>query len=76
MMHADLEQPIQLDDFDDPNASAVRNLYLRPDTPAPAADDSHGGADASPGVLNGELMLLLVFFVGEPCFSCYRFAWW
>ena len=53
MMHADLEQPIQLDDFDDPNASAVRNLYLRPDAPAPAADDSHGGADASPGVLRG-----------------------
>ena len=53
MMHADLEQPIQLDDFDDPNASAVRNLYLRPDAPAPAADNSHGGADASPGVLRG-----------------------
>ena len=53
MMHANLEQPIQLDDFDDPNASAVRNLYLKPDAPAPAADDSHGGADASPGVLHG-----------------------
>ena len=47
MMHADLEQPIQLDDFDDPNASAVRNLYLGPDAPAPAADNSHRGADAS-----------------------------
>ena len=53
MMHADLEQPIQLDDFDDPNASAVRNLYLSPDAPAPAADNSHGGADASPVVLRG-----------------------
>ena len=32
MMRADLEQPIQLDDFDDPNAAAVRNLYTDPVT--------------------------------------------
>ena len=58
MMRADLEQPIQLDDFDDPNAAAVRNLYTDPDTPAPVAENSlsnviPGGAGASPGVILG-----------------------
>ena len=36
-----------------PMLLAVRNLYLRPDAPEPAADNFHGGADASPGVLRG-----------------------
>ena len=56
------EQPLQLDDFTDPNSDAVRALYLDPDTPpppspsvdspavggAPQAAADHVAADSSP----------------------------
>ena len=48
LLRADLDQPVQLDDFTDPNSSAVRNLYLDADTPVPQASvenfDSRDGA--------------------------------
>ena len=44
LLQKDLEQPVQLDDFADPNASAVRNLYLDPDTPQ-VSDSSVSGAE-------------------------------
>ena len=56
------EQPLQLDDFSDPNSDAVRALYLDPDTPpppsssvdsppvggAPQAAADHVAAESSP----------------------------
>ena len=38
MLRDNRDQPDQLNDFDDPNASAVRNLYLDPDTPVHCDD--------------------------------------
>jgi len=45
-----LPQPIILDDFDDPNATAVRSLYLDPDCPPPAPETQPSvDAAAAPG---------------------------
>ena len=44
-----LPQPILLDDFDDPNATAVRSLYLNPDCPPPAPEPQPSAAAALGG---------------------------
>jgi hypothetical protein len=36
LLKRDLDQPIVMDDFQDPNSSAVRRLYLDPDSPSPS----------------------------------------
>ena len=36
LLKHDLDQPVIMDDFADPNSSAVRRLYLDPDEPRPS----------------------------------------
>ena len=41
LLKRDAEQPPQMDDFADPNADAVRSIYLDPDQPLPPVPDQH-----------------------------------
>ena len=41
----DAEQPLQIDDFSDPNSDAVRALYLDPDAPPPVPSPISSPAD-------------------------------
>ena len=50
LLKRDAEQPLILDDFQDENADAVRNLYLDPDAPLPELEiDEPPGATAKDG---------------------------
>jgi len=48
-------QPVQNNDFKDPNAAAVRNLYTDPDAPAPDVDMSDSIEEEEQQVLSNRL---------------------
>ena len=48
LLKRDAEQPLQMDDFADPNSDAVRALYLDPDAPQPSDDEAASGGVPGP----------------------------